>query len=235
MNGASGQDIAGAESVILESGTVLAGRFCVENYMGVDIIGDSYLAHDEKEDRRVTVSIIPSRFLRGANLVEKIKSEIKSASQAVHKNILTCYGMGTLPGGELYITSQYIEGQKLYSILAKRRDSGKLFSLRGAYNIIAHVCNGMAEVHKTRIHGSLSPFSVRISSAGRVKIGDLPLSRLFYMFPAMRKEIPEYVQKFWAPEVTKIGSFVTERADIFSVGVVLFELLTAGRLSEVQH
>jgi len=205
---------------------VLAGRFRVENYMGVDIIGDSYLAHDEKEDRRVTVSIIPSRFLRGANLVEKIKSEIKSASQAVHKNILTCYGMGTLPGSELYITSQYIEGQKLYSILQKRRDSGKLFTLRGAYNIIAHVCNGMAEVHKTRIHGSLSPFSIRISSAGRVKIGDLPLSRLFYMFPAMRKEIPEYVQNFWAPEVTKIGSFVTERADVYSVGVVLFELIT---------
>jgi hypothetical protein len=226
MSGATGQNAPGAESVILESGTVLAGRFRVENYMGVDIIGDSYLAHDEKEDRRVTVSIIPSRFLRGANLVEKIKSEIKSASQAVHRNILTCYGMGTLPGGELYITSQYIEGQKLYSILAKRRDSGKHFTLRGAYNIIAHVCNGMAEVHKSRIHGSLSPFSIRISSAGRVKIGDLPLSRLFYMFPAMRREIPEYVQKFWAPEVTKIGSFVTERADIFSVGVVLFELLT---------
>ena len=214
------------DSEYFQPGEVLAGRFKIDNFLGVEVIGESYLAEDQSENRKVAVTTVPARFVRGANIQEKIKAEIKTASKAVHKNVLTCYGMGSLTNGSLYITTQYIEGQKLYSILQKRQEGQKHFTLRGAYNIVAHVANGMAEVHKTRVHGSLSPFSIRISSAGRVKIADLPLSRLYYMFPAMRKEIPEYVQKFWAPEVLKIGSFVTERADIYSLGVVLFELLT---------
>ncbi|MFH1438023.1 MAG: protein kinase [Pseudomonadota bacterium] len=212
----------------LSPGTVLAGRFKVEKYMGAEIVGESYLARDEKEDRQVAVTIIPSRYIKGSNILEKVKSEIKTASRIVHKNLLTCYGMGNLPDGSLYVPMQYIEGQKLYSILQKRMQSGKLFSLMGAYNLIAHLCNGMDEIHKTRLHGSLSPFSIRISSAGRVKIADLPLSRLYYLLPTMRKQIPMYVQGFWAPEIiTKAGLFVTPRADIYSMGTVLFELLTS--------
>jgi serine/threonine protein kinase len=225
MNSSAGSNPP-PDSEYFQPGEVLAGRFKIDNFLGVEVIGESYLAEDQSENRKVAVTTVPARFVRGANIQEKIKAEIKTASRAVHKNVLTCYGMGSLTNGSLYITTQYIEGQKLYSILQKRQQGQKHFTLRGAYNIIAHVANGMAEVHKTRVHGSLSPFSIRISSAGRVKIADLPLSRLYYMFPAMRKEIPEYVQKFWAPEVLKIGSFVTERADIYSLGVVLFELLT---------
>ena len=212
----------------LSPGTVLAGRFKIEKYMGAEIVGESYLANDEKEDRQVAVTIIPSKYIKGSNILEKVKSEIKTASKIVHKNLLTCYGMGTLPDGSLYVPMQYIEGQKLYSILQKRMQSGKLFSLMGAYNLIAHLCNGMDELHKSRLHGSLNPFSIRISSAGRVKIADLPLSRLYYLLPTMRKQIPMYVQGFWAPEILKkAGLFVTPRADIFSLGTVLFELLTS--------
>lgn len=228
MSGPAGTgQSSSTEGEIISPGEVLAERFKIEKYMGVEIIGESYLAEDIKEKRKIAVTIVSSRFIKGGNILDKIKSEIKSASQIVHKNILTCYGMGTLTNGSIYITTQYIEGQKLYSILQKRMKSRKLFSLRGVYNIIAHLSNGTGEVHKSRVHGSLSPFSIRISSAGRVKIADLPLSRLYYMFPIMRKEIPAYIQSFWAPEVSKVGSFVTERADIYSFGVVLFELLTA--------
>jgi len=208
-------------------GDTIAERFVVEKFMGVEIIGESYLAKDEKGSREVSITIIPQQFVKGVSIIEKIKSEIKTASGLLHKNVLTCYGMGTLSNGSIYIVTEYVEGQKLYSVLQKRRESNKAFSLRGASNLIVHLCNGLEEAHKFRIHGSLSPFSVRISSTGRVKIADFPLSRLYYMFPVMKKEIPQYVQRFWAPEIVKGSSLVTERADIYSLGVVLFELLTS--------
>jgi hypothetical protein len=213
-------------------GDTLAERFTIEKFMGVEVIGESYLARDEKESRNISVAIIPAKFIRGSSILDKIKSEIKTVSGIVHRNVLTCLGMGTLSNGSIYIITEYTEGQKLYSVLQKRRENNKTFSLRGACNLIVHLCNGLEEAHRVRIHGSLSPFSIRISTTGRVKIADFPLSRLYYMFPIMRKEIPNYVQHFWAPEVLKIGSFVTERADIYSLGVVLFELLTSGHPEE---
>lgn len=215
------------KGAILPDGEILAERFKIEKFMGVEIIGESYLAFDQQEERDIAITIIPPKFCRRTNVIEKIKSEITAASKISHRNILRCFGMGNLSNGSIYITTEYIEGQKLYSILQKRRENGKLFSLRGAFNIVSHLCNGMEEIHKARIHGSLSPFSIRISKTGRVKIADLPLSKLYYLLPIMRKEIPSYVQSFWSPEVKKVGSIVTERSDIYSMGVILFELLTS--------
>ncbi len=210
----------------LKPGDSVADRFTIQQFVGREIVGESYLATDGKNDRLVSIHVLPADALQGPNALERVKAEMRSASQLTHKNIVTTFGMGQLSAGAVYIIGEHVEGSRLDTLLDERRKRGESFSLRGAYSLVAHLCNALSFAHKTRIHGSLSPQAVVVSESGRVKIRDFPMSRLLYMIPGLRRSVPAYVQGFWAPEIGASAAVITHRADVYSIGVIFFELLT---------
>lgn len=210
----------------LKPGDMVAERFRIDTFTGTAVLGENYLATDIKNDRHVSIHALPASSLQGPNALERVKAEMRSASQLTHKNIVTSFGMGQLTAGAVYIIGEHVEGDGLDVLLRERQRQGLSFSLRGAYSVVAHLCNALAFAHRTRIHGSLSPHAVLVSSAGRVKIRDFPLSRLLYTVPSFRKSVPAYVQGFWAPEINASGSVISHKADVYSLGVILYELLT---------
>ncbi len=212
----------------LGPGDVVAGRFEVDRLLGKGLMGEDYLASDEKSDRQMKIQVVSPDLIQGQGVLERLKAEMRTASQLTHKNIVTTYGMGQLQSGATYITLEWFEGRGLDRVIAERRAAARSFSLRGAYNIVAHVCNALDFAHSTRIHGTLSPSAILVSDAGRVKISDFHSSRLAYMVPQIRRQVPAEQVRFWAPEVKTSATVITSRADVYSLGAMLWELLVGG-------
>ncbi len=210
----------------LQKGTLVADRFTIEGFLGPAIVGEYYLATDARGERPVCIHAIGATSLPTPALIERFKAEMRSASQLTHRNITTVFGMGQLSPDAYYIAGEHVQGRTLRAVMIEHASEGQPFSLRGAYSLVAHVCNALQFAHATRIHGSLSPETIMVSDAGRVKVGEFPLSRLFYGVPQLRAAVPERSHAYWAPEIRAGSTVVTGRADVFSVGVLLNELLT---------
>lgn len=215
-----------AQGRFLKKGDTVGERFTVEGLLGPAVVGEYYLAADSKGDRPVRIHVLPAAPLTQSSAVDRFKTELRSAAQLTHKNILTTYGMGQVSPEAYYIAGEYVDGESLHDLMDERARAGRSFSLRGAYNIVAHLCNALAFAHGTRIHGSLSPDTVVVTESGRVKVSEFPLSRLLYSVPALKEAVNERARPYWAPEIQAGSTVITGRADIFSLGLMLHELLT---------
>ncbi len=211
---------------ILPNGTTLGDRFKIENVAGPGDLGVVYKALDTKANRTVALRVIPIAMLGGPERLEELKQRVREASGLKHRNIRATFGMGMHQESEVFVASEWIEGHNLRTLLDKRKETGKRFSFKGAYNIIGHVCNALTDAHEHMHHGSLSPRSIIINDAGRVKVCDFGLSLLrtqIKNFPGRQKT----QSQFWAPEVLAGKAIKSPvQADVFSVGALFYELIS---------
>src|SRR5262249_59798138 len=118
----------------------------------------------------VTIKALAPQLIRDAATMERLTNEIQIASQLDHKNIAATIGLfGAQVGNDpvAYLACEYVDGQSLREMLDKKRTQGRAFSLKGAYNVVAHLCNALAYAHGATVHGALTPDSVMVNSAGR--------------------------------------------------------------------
>ncbi|HJZ84855.1 MAG TPA: protein kinase [Polyangia bacterium] len=207
------------------SGTVFGGRFQVKQFLGSGGFGERYRAVDAKTERPIDVRILHPGLLGEKGALERLREEIQRAASLQHKNLAATYGMGR-EGDLHYIATEFVDGQSLRELIDQKSAQQKVFSLKGAYNVIAHVCNGLAYAHQTTFHGALSPSNILVNKAGRVKLTDFGIARTLPALTQFQAQLAAGEFYCMAPELAQAPDTADRRADVYSVGVVLFELLT---------
>lgn len=203
--------------------TLIGGRFQIETALGAGGLGDLYQALDQKTQKPVAIRILASELARSEAVMEALRNEVKLASALAHKNAARVFGMGK-EGGYRYIASEFVDGQSLRQLVERKRRTGKTFSFKGAYNVVAHVCNALEEAHRTMVHGLPGLGAILINRAGRVKLSDFGLVRA--LAPDSSAALRVGDRYALAPEMQMDPAAAGPAADIYTVGVVLHEMLT---------
>ncbi len=215
------QTAATAGAAPIGPGTLVGGRFLVQEIVSENTLGQLLKAQDQKTGKAIALRVLPTNLLE-ADALKRLREHCRVAARLTHRNLAATYGVGgtTQP----FIATEWVDGQTLSALIAHRRADGNRMSLRGAYNVVAHVCRALTIVHDKTCHGALRPEVVYVTAAGRVKITELGLDRaLVESKGAAAFQAAE--QASLAPEV-KQGKPPTAASDIFGVGVILYQLLT---------
>jgi serine/threonine protein kinase/Tfp pilus assembly protein PilF len=215
----------------LSSGTKL-GRYEIRSKIGAGGMGEVYLAHDMQLDRTVAVKILPENVAADRSRLQRFVQEAKAASALNHPNILTVYEIGQTNSTH-FIATEYIEGETLREHLSSAR-----MSLHEVLDIFIQVTSALATAHTVGIiHRDMKPENIMIRRDGIVKVLDFGLAKLTAhesadvnaeaLTKAIIKTDPGTVvgtAVYMSPEQAR-GIPLDARTDIFSVGVVLYEVV----------
>ena len=205
------------------------GCLAIQSKLGEGGMGAVYLAWDSKHDRPVAIKFLhPERFV-DREMVTRFKREGRKFARVKHPNLVKVYALGR-EQGLLYIASEYIEGQNLYEMV---KTHGVTPPER-ALEICRDVAQGLGCAHEERvIHRDLKPENIMVRTEdGRVVVLDFGIAKDLDASMALTK-IGSYIgtPAYSPPEQIK-GEEVDHRADIFSLGVILYELLTGKQAFE---
>jgi serine/threonine protein kinase len=158
----------------IAAGTLVGGRFLIERRVSSGAIGELLFARDQKTRKPIAVWALSQSFAGDAGIFELIRGEVRNVARLKHRSLVGTYGIGT-HGEQRFIACEWVHGTSLAELVARVRAEHPL-SLRGIYNVIAHVCNALGYVHgESSFHGGLRPHVVWISKSGRVKVAELGL------------------------------------------------------------
>ena len=205
-------------------GALFAGRYRIIEDLGRGGMGRVLKALDTRTNEKVAIKVVRTDLESDARAAERFSHELTAARKIAHRNVCRMYDLGE-DGGRLYITMEYVSGEDLKSIL---RMMGAM-SPAQAVGIARQICEGLEEAHRLGVvHRDLKPANVLVDRDGHARIMDFGIAR-----SAASKGItgvgtivgtPEYM----SPEQAS-GADVDARADLYSLGVMLFEM-TTGRL-----
>lgn len=208
----------------LPPGTRLGERFLVQAAVGIGAFAEIYQAFDEAENRPVVLELLYPELAAMPDVRERLSEHAQLVSGLDHKNLAQLVGY-FYDGESDFLVSEFVSGSSLREMLNQRLAEGRTFSLKGAYNAITHLCNAFAHVHAATIHGALTSDAVIINPAGRVKITQFGM---LWLLPGLSDGQLGDGQA-WAsiaPEVWAAPNQATLRSDVYSLGIILFELLT---------
>ena len=202
------------------------GRYQLLERLGQGGMGVVYRAHDTLLERTVAVKVISAPIDQNADLRERFFREARSAGQLSHRNIITIHDLGEHEG-QPYLAMEFLEGQDLQERMA----SPQKLSIRRKLDIAIDICEGLdyAHVHGV-IHRDIKPANIFVTEGGMVKILDFGLARLVTS-ELTRSNMMMGTLNYMAPEQIR-GERVDHRVDIFSTGVVLYELFGRKRAFE---
>ncbi len=198
------------------------GRYVIRRLLGKGGMGRVYHAWDPLMDRDVALKVLHPRLAARPAFRDRFVREAQSAGRLRHPNIVTIYELGEADGIP-YIAMEYLEGRDLHRIIRERAP----LSLRERLDIIVQACEALGYAHAQGIvHRDIKPSNIRVLDDGRVKIMDFGIakveSRHLYTKTGFLIGTPRYM----APErIRGPREKVDGRADIFSLGVVMYELL----------
>jgi serine/threonine-protein kinase len=203
-------------------GTVLGGRYRIIGLLGRGGMGEVYRATDLTLDQSVALKFLPAEMSSNPGLLARFHGEVRIARQVSHPNVCRVYDIGEVQGMP-FISMEYVDGEDLSSLLLR---IGRLPADK-ALEMARKLCAGLAAAHdRGIIHRDLKPQNVMIDKRGEVVIMDFGLAAIAGQLSGaeVRNGTPAYM----APEQLK-GAEVTARSDIYSLGLVLYELFTGKR------
>jgi serine/threonine-protein kinase len=203
------------------TGRLLDGRYAVTARIAHGGMATVYRATDTRLDREVALKVMHAELARDEEFVRRFIGEAKSVARLSQENVVAVYDQGA-DGPFLYLTMEYVPGRTLKQLL---RDSGR-FSPATAMEIMAGVLGGLAAAHASGIvHRDVKPENVLVTADGRVKVADFGLARALSVAGHTRAGLLIGTVAYVPPEQVT-GGATGPRGDVYSAGVMLFELLT---------
>src|SRR5579863_5864596 len=203
-------------------GRLLAGRYRIIALLGKGGMGEVYRADDLTLGQQVALKFLPDEAARDQGLLERFKNEVRIARRVSHPNVCRVYDVGDVDGHNFF-TMEYVDGEDLASLL---RRIGRLPEDK-ALDIARQLCAGLAAAHaKGVLHRDLKPANIMLDGRGQVVVTDFGLAGLAddIRGAEVRSGTPAYM----APEQLA-GKEVSTRSDIYSLGLVLWEIFTGKR------
>jgi len=208
---------------ILQPGRVLGNRYEIIQLLGEGGMGAVYKARDREVDRFVALKVIRPEYAANAHILQRFKQELILARQVTHRNVIRIYDLGEADGIK-FITMEYIEGRDLKSIIC---ESGKLEPKKAA-EIIEQVCHALEVAHmESVIHRDLKPQNIMVDNQGKISVMDFGIARTMEAAGGGMTQTGALVgtPEYMSPEQAK-GEKVDGRTDLFSLGIIFYELLT---------
>ncbi len=208
----------------LTRGTTFAERYEIIEELGKGGMGRVYRVEDTKLNQEIALKLIKPEVSADKKTIDRFRNELKTARNIRHKNICGMYDLGE-DRGTYFITMEYVRGEELKNLIRK---VGQL-SAGQAIAIAKQVCEGLAEAHRQGIvHRDLKPQNVMIDPDGNARIMDFGIARSLeakrITGTGMMIGTPEYM----SPEQAE-GEEVDQRSDVYSLGVILYEMVTGRR------
>ena len=205
----------------LTRGTTFAGRYEIIEELGKGGMGRVYRVEDTKLKQEVALKLIRPEIAKDKKTIERFRNELKLARNIRHKNVCGMFDLGETEGAH-FITMEYVRGEDLKSFIHR---SGQL-AVGTAVRIAKQVCEGLSEAHKLGVvHRDLKSNNIMIDKEGNVRIMDFGIARSLEAKGITGTGVmigtPEYI----SPEQVE-GKETDQRTDIYSLGVILYEMVT---------
>ena len=200
--------------------TLFDGRYRIVRKLGTGGMANVYLAEDEVLGRRVAIKILDDRHAGDDQFVERFRREAKNAASLSHPNIVSIYDRGEAEG-TYYIAMEYLDGRSLKELIVARGPAPVNVAIDYARQILAAI--RFAHRHGI-VHRDIKPHNVLVDAEGRLKVTDFGIARAGTSQMTEAGSIIGTAQ-YLSPEQAK-GAPVNQTSDLYSVGVVLYELLT---------
>ena len=205
----------------LTTGSTFAGRYQIIEELGHGGMGKVYKVFDQEVQAKMALKLIRPEVSVDKNTIDRFRNELKIARDISHKNICRMYDLGR-EAGNYFITMEYVSGEDLKSFIRRSRQ----LVVGTAILIAEQVCDGLAEAHRLGVvHRDLKPGNIMIDREGNAKIMDFGIARSLSAKGITGAGVMIGTPEYMSPEQVE-GKEVDKRSDIYSLGIILYEMLT---------
>jgi serine/threonine-protein kinase len=205
----------------LSRGTLFAGRYEVIEELGWGGMGRVYRVYDQKIKEVIALKLIHPEINLNEKAIDRFRNELRFARKIGHRHVCRMFDLGE-DDHQFYITMEYVEGENLKSFI---RRSGQL-APRKAISLAKQVCEGLAEAHRLGIvHRDLKPQNIMIDREGGARIMDFGIARFTESEGLTGSGVMIGTPEYMSPEQVETKE-VDRRADLYSLGVILYEMVT---------
>ena len=216
--------VAPAAEIQFRQGQVVAQRYTVLRLIGRGGMGCIYKVHDNVLGEEVALKTLLPQLARDKLVVERFFNEARIARRLAHQNIVRVHDIG-IAGNIIFISMEFLEGVSLRGALDRLKPAGRMPLLQTLV-IIDELCAALEYAHQFTIHRDIKPENVMLGNDGRIKLMDFGISKLMADTRLTGASVVMGTPFYMAPEQLRNSRDVDARADVYSVGVMLYELLT---------
>lgn len=211
-----------AASALAKTGDVLGDRYEIRKVIGQGGMGAVYEAFDRVLKESVALKVLLPSLVRDTHALERFVREARISRQLTHQNIVRVHDMSIL-GGSPCISMEHISGMSLRKLLDSRWKAEKPLSIKEVVKLGTSLCEAMEYAHQKTVHRDLKPDNILVTREGKIKVSDFGIATLVSVSESRLTSGMLGTAYYMAPEQMSGNAKIDLRADIYSLGVILYE------------